>query len=137
MADPRKGPRLIDTSIWIRADQKGHQPLKESVQRLLTAGLAVICWPIRAELLIGVKTPERWATLDEQLAALGHVPVTDETWFHASRLGNKLARKGETVPLADLLIAVAAIHARLPLWTTDSDFKRIAQYAPLELDWVQ
>jgi hypothetical protein len=129
------GPRLVDTSIWISADRKGHGTLKSRLAELTVSGAAWICWPIRAELLIGVKTPEHWTTLDEQLAALHHAPVTGDTWHRAARLGHDLARKGQTVPLSDLLIAVAAMDQHLPLWTADSDFKRIATVAPLQLDW--
>ena len=68
-------PRLIDSSVWIRADRKAHWALKNRLSELLVAGSVWICWPIRAELLIGVKTPERWATLNEQLAALEQAPI--------------------------------------------------------------
>jgi predicted nucleic acid-binding protein len=129
------GPRLVDTSIWIRADRKGHASVKERLTGLLVSGSVWICWPIRAELLVGVKTPDSWIALDERLASLEHASITDDTWHRAARLGHDLARKGQTVPLSDLLIAVAAMDQRLPLWTADSDFKRIASVAPLELDW--
>ena len=105
-------PRLIDTSVWIRADRKAHGALKNRLSELLVAGSVWICWPIRAELLIGVKTPER----------------------RAARLGHQLARKGQSVPLPDLLIAATALLHGLLLWSVDSDFKRIAAVAPLDLD---
>ncbi len=127
-------PRLVDTSVWIRADRRRHEVLKERLAELLVAGSVWVSWPIRAELLIGVKTPERWASLNEQLAALEQAPVTDRTWEHAARLGHQLARKGQTVPLSDLLIAVTAIDYSLSLWSVDSDFKRIVEVAPLRLD---
>lgn len=85
--------------------------------------------------MIGVKTSERWARLDEQLAALEQVPITEATWIQAARLGHALARTGRTVLLPDLLIAAAALLQGLTLWTVDSDFKRIAAVAPLRLDW--
>ena len=88
------------------------------------AGSLWICWPIRAELLIGVKTSERMAILNEQLAALEQAPI----------LGHQLARKGQSVPLPDLLIAATALLHVLPLWSVDSDFKRIVAVAPLDLD---
>ncbi len=53
------GPRLIDSSVWIRSDRKGHDVLMDRLKEWLMAGFVSICWPIRAELLIGVKTLER------------------------------------------------------------------------------
>jgi len=85
-------------------------------------------------LLIGVKTPERWAIINEQLAALEQAPLLDQTWDRAARLGHQLARKGQSVPLPDLLIAATALLHGLPLWSVDSDFKRIVTVAPLDLD---
>lgn len=76
MPAPDIGPRLIDTSVWIRADRKGHDALKDRLRELLIAGSVWICWPIRAELLIGVKTPERWAIINEQLAALEQASIS-------------------------------------------------------------
>ena len=128
------GPRLIDTSVWIRADRKAHDAVRHRLKELLVAGFVHICWPIRAELLIGVKTPERWATLNEQLGALEQAPLLDEVWERAARLGHQLARTGQSVPLPDLLIAATALLYHLPLWSVDSDFRRIASVAPLDLD---
>jgi len=59
------GPRLIDTSVWIRADRKTHDAVRHRLKELLLAWFVHICWTIPAELLIGVKTPERWAILNE------------------------------------------------------------------------
>jgi len=108
------GPRLIDTSVWIRSDRKGQEVLRERLKELLVAGFVSICWPIRAELLIWVKTLERWASLDVQLAALEQVSITDATWSRAAGLGHELARKGQSVPLPDLLIATTALQHGLP-----------------------
>lgn len=128
-------PRLIDSSVWIRADRKGHEALKQRLRTLIIAGSAWICWPIRAELLMGVKSRREWTALEERLAALEHAPLNEETWRRAARLGHSLARGGQSVPLSDLLLAAAAIERDLVLWTVDADFKRIASVAPLRLDW--
>ncbi|NOT24193.1 MAG: PIN domain-containing protein [Nitrospiraceae bacterium] len=127
-------PCLIDTSVWIRADRKTHDAVKHRLKELLVAGFVHICWPIRAELLIGVKTLERWVALNEQLGALEQAPLLDEAWERAADLGHRLARTGQSVPLPDLLIAATALQYSLPLWSVDSDFKRIATVAPLDLD---
>lgn len=60
--------------------------------------------------------------------------MPDQTWERAAHLGHQRARKGQSVPQPDLLIAAAALLYGLPLWSVDSDFKRIAAVAPLDLD---
>lgn len=127
-------PRLIDTSVWIRADRKGHDALRERLREHLLAGFVWTCWPIRAELLIGVKAPDRWEFLNEQRAALEQIPILDPTWERAARLGHQLARKGQSVPLPDLVIAATVLLHGLQLWSVDSDFKRIAAVTALDLD---
>ena len=74
------------------------------------------------------------AIINEQLAALEQATILDQTWDRAARLGHQLARKGQSVPLPDLLIAATALLHDLPLWSVDSDFKRIVAVAPLDLD---
>lgn len=126
--------RLVDTSIWIRADRPGHDSVRTRLRRLMVEGRVAICWPIRVEWLVGVKIKEGWSVLDEQLSALDHLPATDTTWHRAARIGHELARRGQTVPLPDLVIGAAAIEHGVPLWTVDSDFQRIAKVASLPLD---
>lgn len=126
--------RLVDTSVWIRADRPGHESVRSRLRRLMGEGRVAICWPIRVELLVGVKIRERWVALDEQLSALDHLPVTDATWHQAARIGHDLARRGQTVPLPDLVIGAAAIEHGVALWTVDGDFRRIAKVASLTLD---
>ncbi|MBI3961717.1 MAG: PIN domain-containing protein [Deinococcus sp.] len=134
MRDPDLKPRLVDTSVWIRAERRRHEALRSRLKSLTVAGMVWICWPIRAELLIGVRTPDRWAALDEQLSALEQAPVTDSTWRCAAHLGHELTRRGQAVPLPDLVIAATALEQRLELWTVDGDFKRIAAVSSLTLD---
>ncbi len=127
--------RLVDTSVWIRADRRGNDSIRERLKALLIAGFAWICWPIRTELLIGVKTASQWTRLDAQFEALEHTPITNGTWRRAASLGNILARRGKGVPLPDLIIAAAALEQDLTLWTVDEDFKRVSVVSLLRLDW--
>jgi predicted nucleic acid-binding protein len=59
----------------------------------------------------------------EQYLSLEQVSITEVTWSRAAHLGNELARKGQSVPLPDLLIATAALQHSLPLLTVDSEFQ--------------
>jgi hypothetical protein len=124
---------LVDTSVWIRADRRSEAKTRQHLQSLIAEDRVWTCWPVRAELLIGEKKAERFAILDEQLAALAHAPVTEDAWRLAARVGSDLARTGRTVPMTDLVIAATAIQAGIPLWTVDADFERIASVSPLLL----
>ena len=135
MADPRAELRLVDTSVWIRADRKRRSPLQERLKGFIISGAAFICWPVRAELLIGARDEARLETLDDQLSALPHLAVTEETWRQGSRIGRSLARTGKTVPLVDLLIASIAMGSGMTLWTVDLDFERIEGVSDLDVDW--
>ena len=137
MADPRAEPLLVDTSIWIRADrtrqkQKG---IQERLKTLVVSGSAHICWPIRTEILIGARDAAKFESLDQQLSALPDLPIVDQTWREAARLGRELARKGQAVPLIDLLVASIAIESGITLWTIDSDFRRVQSVRELRVDW--
>jgi predicted nucleic acid-binding protein len=133
-AQPKETRWLIDTSIWLRADRGRDRSVQERLKALINAGAARLCWPVHAELLVGVKDELRWTMLDEGLSALEHVPIVDSTWRLASKAGWQLARRGETVPTLDLLIAAAAIEANLVLWTADSDFERVATVTSVKLE---
>lgn len=129
------GPRLIDTSVWIRSDRKGHEALRARLKELLVAGFVSICWPIRAELLIGVKTPERWTSLDEQLAALEQVSTTEEHGHGLPAWATSWIGRDKAFRCPICSSRPRLSQHSLPLWTVDGDFKRIATVAPLYLDW--
>lgn len=133
--DPQVDIRVVDTSVWIRADRKKQDDFRERLKALVVAGAAYMCWPVRVELLIGAKDEDKFQALDQQLSVLPHLSMTERTWRESARIGRKLARSGQTVPLIDLLIASAAIEAGMILWTVDSDFKRIEGVAGLRVDW--
>lgn len=134
-AGPHVDIYLVDTSVWIRSDRKKEKELRERLKRLVIEGTAYICWPVRVELLIGAKDEDKFRSLDETLSVLPHLPIADETWREAARMGQKLARRGQTVPLIDLLVASIAIESGMTIWTVDSDFKRVQAVTELRVDW--
>jgi predicted nucleic acid-binding protein len=133
--DPHLDIRLVDTSVWIRADRRKQNEFRDRLKALVIAGSAYICWPIRVELLMGAKDEEKFQALDEQFSTMRHLSMTDQTWRESAGIGRKLARTGQTVPVVDLLIAAAAIEAGMTLWTVDSDFKRVEAASGLRVDW--
>jgi predicted nucleic acid-binding protein len=61
------------------------------------------------------------------LAGLPFVELGRDAWSRAGELAHELRRRGENVPLLDLLIAVAAVSAGAVLWSRDGDFERVGE----------
>jgi predicted nucleic acid-binding protein len=119
---------LPDTSIWINYF-RGTEPVANELGRLITRNTPSICGPILAELVAGTPADSRedvWLAL----AGLPYVDLDRDAWTLAGEVAHRLRATGETVPLLDLLIAVAAVRADAALWTKDSDFQRVAQALP-------
>jgi len=124
---------LLDTSIWICYFRpQGDEELKAQVKRVLLAERVFTCWVVKAELLVGARDEEAFEQLSRDLEALEEIPITDEVWLGAARLGHTLRRNGITVPLPDLLIAQVAIAEKLELWHADEHFEQIKKVVPLE-----
>jgi len=119
---------LADTSVWIDFF-RGREPEATGLEQLLDHDDLVVCGPILAELVAGTHRSQRGA-LWLALAALPLIELDGAAWREAGELAQDLRRIGETIPLLDVLIAVAAVRAGASLWTRDSDFERISQVLP-------
>jgi predicted nucleic acid-binding protein len=124
---------LPDTSIWI--DYLSDQPglASEHLDGLLQDREVMTCGPVIAEILAGTPAelrPEVWSSI-------GSLPWADlppEAWRRIGERLHDLVRKGGTVPLTDMAIAMAAVEGDAALWTRDKDFRRIKEVLPkLEL----
>lgn len=119
---------LLDTSIWIDYF-RGAEPTATHVAALLESDEVALCGPILAELLAGTAADQR-ETLWLALVALPNVELDLAAWRASGEHADELRRRGEMVPLLDVLIAVAAIRSGATLWTRDADFDRIAGIVP-------
>ena len=122
-----------DTSIWIEFFRRGSDQSADELDRLLREDSVLLCGPILAELLAGAPDEHR----TELWLALGSLPWIDldhAGWREAGELAHALRRRGHSVPLLDLIIAVACARAEAVLWTRDRDFERVTEVLPgLEL----
>ena len=125
---------LPDTSVWILFLRRPEDP---SVKKALTQGLVegrVHRSPlVLAELIQGARSDREAALLKTNLLALPAAPSGTDVWLRAGELGQKLRRKGLTVPLTDLAIAASAEHGGLELWHADRHYEQIALVADLRL----
>jgi predicted nucleic acid-binding protein len=99
------------------------------MRELLDAGEIATCGPVAAELLAGAEgdVAERiWETLD----SLPWAELSPQAWRQVGAVARRLRRQGETLPLTDLAIAVAATRAGHALWAFDADFKRLRTALP-------
>lgn len=124
---------LPDTSVWVDFSRRGARGGAAGMRALLDSGEVATCGPIAAELLAGAEgeVAERiWDTL----SSLPWAELDRAAWRDVGSTARRLRRGGQTLPLTDLAIAVAAARAGYALWSLDSDFERIGDSLPaLEL----
>jgi predicted nucleic acid-binding protein len=119
---------LPDTSIWIDYF-RGTEPTASAVATFLERDEVTLCGPIVAELLAGTASGQR-ETLFLALAALPVVELDLAAWRASGECAHELRQRGDTVPLLDVLIAVAAVRADATLWSRDAGFERVQRVLP-------
>lgn len=115
---------LPDTSVWVDFSRRGRAGAAAAMRGLLDGGEVVTCGPVAAELLAGADgevAEQIWGTL----SALPWVPLPAGGWREVGLVAHRLRRSGQTLPLTDLAIAIAAARGAHVLWSLDSDFERI------------
>jgi predicted nucleic acid-binding protein len=115
---------LPDTSVWIAFLRAGAQELTRELSDALDRRDVLACGPVVAELVAGVRPRDR-AELLTSLAGLPWADLDRSAWQSVGLLAAELRDHGQTLPLTDLEIAVAAHGSGAELWTSDRDFDRI------------
>jgi predicted nucleic acid-binding protein len=129
-----EGPELLlfDTSIWVRSLRpRGADDLKAEVRDALAQRRVATCWIVKTEVLIGARDPSAFTALLDTLEGVTDVPMTDDVWSEAARLGYELRKAGIKVPVPDLLIAQCAISSGRTLWHADAGFENVRQRSSL------
>ena len=127
------GRVLIDTSVWIDFFRKSDANRFERVASLLREGCAVGTGVVVLELLRGSKTDQEVRLVKELFDTIHTINPTPATYFSAGELGHRMARKGRTMSVVDLLIAQLALENDHALFTLDHHFRLIADHIPLRL----
>ena len=120
---------LPDTSIWVAYLRGRDQSVVEALDAYLERESVLVCGPVIAELLAGTAPSQQ----EELWMAIGSLPWADldrAGWRQAGEVGGELRRRGVSVPLTDVLIAVASARAGAQLWTRDRDFEQIQDVLP-------
>ncbi len=124
---------VADTSIWVDYLRRGTKGPAKELDSLLEANAVVVCGPVLGELLAGTPAAQR----DRLWSAMSALPWADlqrEDWRTVGQIAAILRAKGKSLPLTDIMIAVACVGASASLWSNDADFERISSVLPaLEL----
>ncbi len=115
---------IVDTSIWIEY-LKNNQKYVPFIEDGLNLEKILISGPIISELLHGVKGEKEYELLSESISAVPFAGCIHDDWIKTGETLYNLKKKGITVPLTDVLIAVIAIRHDASILTLDKHFKSI------------
>ena len=121
---------LVDTSVWSLALRRKAADLSPQDEKLVTAlqeliqeGRAQIIGSIRQELLSGIREPERYRKVRDQLRAFPEPILDPIDYEEAAQLSYQCRARGITGSPIDFLICTIARHRNWQIFTTDLDFE--------------
>lgn len=114
---------LIDTSVWIDFLRGSPHPKVRYLEGLLDEGEAGLCGVTFAEICFGAKDEAQFKKYHRDFSSLPFLDPPGDWPHQMARIGYQLREKGRKPFVADLLIALTALHHHVPLLTNDSDFE--------------
>lgn len=115
---------LVDTSIWIEFFKKT-STAGDVVAELLSKDRVWVSGVILFELVQGAKSEAEKDRIISQLTGLNYVEMSVLLWRKAGELSKAMKKKGVTLPISDILLAVIAIEFGLSVFTLDKHFESI------------
>jgi predicted nucleic acid-binding protein len=120
----------VDACVVISFLQGDTSPAVELFAALLRADEAVLAPSTVAELLSDPKGGGDTSALIEGLRLL---PIGPDYWRRAGLLRAAVRRLRRKAALGDALVAQACLDAKVPLLTSDADFRAFAEVSELTL----
>jgi hypothetical protein len=127
---------LVDTSVWslaLRRRASAPHAAVEELRSLVIEGRVVIIGAIRQELLSGIRDAAAFTRLRDHLRAFPDDGVETADYERAAEWLNMCRTRGVQGSNTDFLLCAVSERLRLPLFTTDRDFRRFAAILPLRL----
>ncbi len=126
--------QVIDTCIWVdHLRTKTPHATRSLADTLLNDADALLCEPVRFEILYGASKQDRPALL-KRLDTMPLLPTPAGLWPQAAALGAKLSDAGVRIPPMDLMIAAICIHHGVGLATFDDHFEPLVKVGGLRLN---
>jgi hypothetical protein len=111
--------------VWVDYLRKPSESLRGEINGYIDDERLSTCGVVIAELLQGALNEDDFSELTNNLRGLHCLEADPSIYIEAGRLSYELIKKGRTIPLTDVLIAVLAIRHGQTLWTRDVHFKNI------------
>jgi len=127
---------LVDTSVWslaLRRDLPSIGPVVTELTELIREVRIRMIGPVRQELLSGMKSHAQFRKLRDHLRAFPDLEVTSRNYETAAEYYNICRSKGIQGTNTDFLICAIATHHKIPIFTTDDDFKLFQSHLPITL----
>ncbi len=115
---------LVDSTVYIALLRQRQDP-RAALAHLLRSGALRCCAIIRLEVLRGIIAAAFRAEMEEFFDLVPVAPLDAAVWQRALELGWALERRGDVLPLTDLLIAACALQHDDTLISNDRHFVRI------------
>lgn len=115
---------LIDSTKYISWMRQGRNPVA-LLATSLTAGELLTCGIVRIEVLRGVIKPKAKTELTRFFDIVPEIPLTSVLLREAAELAWILDRRGQVLPVTDLIIATCAKRAGAVVITEDPHFRQI------------
>ena len=133
-----EGKYLIDTSIWILSFKSSSpESLRKKVSYLLLEGKVVTCELIMLELVRGINTKEELNEFLADFNSLEKLQFDEKVWEISFNLSFKMKKKGNIIPVSDILIASLAIRYDVVLFHSDKHFHIITENSPLKEEYYK
>ncbi len=130
---------LVDTCVWSMALRRTHvketrdDPHVLELRELIRELRVQMIGPIRQEILSGIRSPAQFRALRDDLRIFPDLDVTRSDYERAADLFNVLRAKGIQGSNTDFLICALSEHHKIPILTTDADFKLFQKHMHVAL----
>ena len=131
---------IVDTSVWslaLRRNAPEDNQYVHELKELVKESRVQLIGPVRQELLTGIKSEKQFNSLRDHLRAFKDLELATEDYELASEYFNKARKHGIQGSNTDFLICAVSTRHKMPILTTDKDFKNFQSVFPVTLHKVK
>jgi len=124
---------LVDSSVWIEAARRdGDLAYKVGLEGLLEFAEALLCGPVRLEVLGGARAQDR-KRLTAFFDSVPYKALDDSAWNFALDCAWRLRDRGLSIPWNDILIGSLSVRWTCRVYAKDSHFDAMRDVIGLRL----